>query len=102
MVFLPFFKSGSLRWGNVAGFHAPPGVHVSPTFIFAWFFPVLWNVIAIEAAACYVGECRGGARDATIALTPAGLFGVFIYIMTPLMFVAVLGLARTSADPITL
>ncbi len=102
MIFLPFFKSGSIHWGNVAGFHLPPHVHASPTFIFAWFFPILWNVIAMEAAACYVGECRGGARDAKIALTAEGLFGVFIYIMTPLMFVAVLGLALTSADPLTL
>jgi amino acid transporter len=71
-------------------------------FIAAWFFPILWNVIAMEAAACYVGECRGGARDAKIALTAEGLFGVFIYIGTPLMFIAVLGLALTTADPLTL
>src|SRR5216683_97593 len=102
MIFLPFFKPGSIHWGNIAGFHAPPGVHVSVTFIFAWFFPILWNVIAMEAAACYVGECRGGARDAKIALTAEGIFGMFIYIMTPIMFVAVLGLALTSADPLTL
>jgi amino acid transporter len=102
MIFLPFFKSGAVHWGNVAGFHVPPGVHVSPTFVFAWFFPILWNVIAMEAAACYVGECRGGARDAKIALTAEGLFGVFIYIMTPLMFVAVLGLALKTFDPLTL
>ncbi len=102
MIFLPFFKSGAIHWGNVAGFHVPPHVHVSPTFIFAWFFPILWNVIAMEAAACYVGECRGGARDAKIALTAEGIFGMFIYIMTPLMFVAVLGILLTSADPLTL
>jgi amino acid transporter len=102
MIFLPFFKPGSLHWHNVAGFHAPPGVHVNVTFIAAWFFPILWNVIAMEAAACYVGECRGGARDAKIALTAEGIFGMFIYIATPLLFVAVLGLALTSADPLTL
>ena len=102
MIFLPFFKPGSIHWNYVAGFHAPPHVVVTFTFICAWFFPILWNVIAMEAAACYVGECRGGARDAKIALTAEGLFGVFIYIMTPLMFVAVLGLALTSADPLTL
>jgi len=102
MIFLPFFKPGSIRWSNVAGFHAPPHVAVTVTFIFAWFFPILWNVIAMEAAACYVGECRGGARDAKIALTAEGLFGVFIYIATPLMFVAVLGVALTTADPLTL
>ncbi len=102
MVFLPFFKPHSLHWNFVAGFHLPPGTHASLTFICAWFFPILWNVIAMEAAACYVGECRGGARDAKIALTAEGIFGVFIYVMTPLMFVAVLGLSLASADPLTL
>jgi amino acid transporter len=102
MIFLPFFKPSSIDWGNVAGFHTPPGVHVSAVFIAAWFFPILWNVIAMEAAACYVGECRGGARDAKIALTAEGLFGVFIYILTPLMFVAVLGLSLSTFDPLTL
>jgi amino acid transporter len=102
MIFLPFFKSGSIHWGNVAGFHTPPGITLSATFIAAWFFPILWNVIAMEAAACYVGECRGGARDAKIALTAEGIFGMFIYIMTPLMFVAVLGVLLTSSDPLTL
>jgi amino acid transporter len=102
MIFLPFFKPSSIHWGNVAGFHTPPGVHVSAVFIVAWFFPILWNVIAMEAAACYVGECRGGARDAKIALTAEGLFGVFIYILTPLMFVAVLGLSLSTFDPLTL
>src|SRR5579859_4474848 len=87
MIFLPFFHPSVIHWGNVAGFHAPAGVHVSVTFVFAWFLPILWNVIAMEAAACYVGECRGGARDAKIALTAEGLFGMFIYIATPLMFV---------------
>jgi amino acid transporter len=102
MIFLPFFKSGAIHWHNVAGFHAPPHVAVTVTFVAAWFFPILWNVIAMEAAACYVGECRGGARDAKIALTVEGLFGMFIYILTPLMFVAVLGVLLTSADPLTL
>jgi amino acid transporter len=102
MIFLPFFKPGSIHWSNVAGFHAPPHVAVTVTFIFAWFFPILWNVIAMEAAACYVGECRGGARDAKIALTAEGLYGMFIYIATPLLFVAVLGVALTTADPLTL
>ncbi len=73
------------------------------TFICAWFFPILWNVIAMEAAACYVGECRGGARDAKIALTAEGLFGVFIYIATAAhVRRGARGLPLTSADPLTL
>ena len=99
MIFLPFFKPHSIHWGNVAGFHTPPGVTLSATFVAAWFFPILWNVIAMEAAACYVGECHGGARDAKIALTAEGIFGMFIYIMAPLMFVAVLGVLLSTSDP---
>src|SRR5947199_62536 len=91
-----------LGWAYVAGFHTAAGVPLSLAFICAWFFPILWNVIAMEAAACYVGECRGGARDAKIALTAEGIFGMFIYIATPLVFVAVLGLALSTADPLTL
>jgi len=102
IIFLPFFKPSSIHWSNVAGFHAPPHVLVTLTFVCAWFFPILWNVIAMEAAACYVGECRGGARDAKIALTAEGLYGMFIYIATPLMFVAVLGLSLSTFDPLTL
>ncbi len=75
----------------------------SPTFIFAWFFPILWNVIAMEAAACYVGECRGGARDAKIALTAEGVCTACSSTSRRrCMFVAVLGVALTTADPLTL
>lgn len=102
IVLFPFLKPSSIHWSNVAGFHLPAGIHGSPTFYFAWLFPILWNVIAMEAAACYVGECRGGARDAKIALTAEGLYGMFIYIMTPLMFVAVLGIALKTIDPLSI
>ena len=59
-----------------------------------------WSVLAMEAAACYIGECRDPARDAKIAMTAEGLFGFFIYVMIPVMFVAVLGVAE-SFDPLT-
>ncbi len=65
-------------------------------------FPITWNVIAMEAAACYVGECRNGPRDAKIAMTAEGIYGMLIYILTPLVFVGVLGAALTTADPLTL
>jgi amino acid transporter len=65
-------------------------------------FPITWNVIAMEAAACYVGECRDGPRDSKIAMTAEGIYGVFIYIMTPLVFVGVLGATLSSSDPLTL
>lgn len=101
LIFLPFFKSGTMNWSNVAGFHLPHGVTGSPAFFFGWMFPITWNVIAMEAAACYVGECRNGAKDAKIAMTVEGVYGVFIYILTPLVFVGVLGAASTF-DPLTL
>ena len=102
LVLLPLFKSGSFHWSNIAGFHTPAGVHENFTFIIAWMFPITWNVIAMEAAACYVGECRNGPRDAKIALTAEGVYGMLIYILTPLVFVGVLGAALSSADPLTL
>jgi amino acid transporter len=102
LIFLPFFKSGSFHSGNISGFHLPQGVHGSPAFFLGWTFPITWSVIAMEAAACYVGECRNPARDAKIAMTAEGIYGVSIYIMTPLVFIGVLGASISSADPLTL
>jgi amino acid transporter len=45
----------------------------------------------MEAAACYIGECREPVRDAKIALTAEGLFGLFVYTALPIMVLAVLG-----------
>ena len=39
----------------------------------------------MEAAACYIGECREPVRDAKIALTAEGLFGLFVYLTLPIM-----------------
>jgi amino acid transporter len=102
LVLLPLFKAGSFHWSYIAGFHAPKGTHADATFILAWMFPITWNVIAMEAAACYVGECRNGPRDAKIAMTAEGIYGMLIYILTPLVFVGVLGAALSSSDPLTL
>src|SRR2546425_28654 len=57
----------------------------------AFAFLLTWNVIAMEAAACYIGECKDPARDAKIALNLEGGYGVFIYTMIPVAFVLVLG-----------
>jgi amino acid transporter len=72
------------------------------TFFLAWVFVISWNALAMEAAACYIGECRDPARDAKIALTAEGLYGVFIYVATAVVFVGVLGASLQSADPLTL
>jgi amino acid transporter len=61
-----------------------------------------WNVIAMEAAACYIGECRNPGRDAPIAMNLEGGYGVFIYTVIPLVFLGVLGLkavAATATNP---
>jgi amino acid transporter len=100
LVFLPFFRSGSADFGNVSGFHLPDGVTGSVPLWASWIFVMTWSVLAMEAAACYIGECRDPARDAKIAMTAEGLFGFFIYVMIPVMFVAVLGVAE-SFDPLT-
>lgn len=45
----------------------------------------------MEAAACYISECQEPARDAAIAMTLSGLFGLFVYVALPIMILAVLG-----------
>src|SRR5262249_25572717 len=71
-----------------------------PAAYAAWIFIMIWSVFAMEAAACYIGECRNPHRDAKLALAAEGGFGFFIYSALPLMMVAVL---RTppSAHPMT-
>src|SRR3989442_110420 len=61
-----------------------------------------WNVIAMEAAACYIGECKDPDRDAKIAMNLEGGYGVFIYTMIPISFILVLGTSLRSADPKTI
>jgi amino acid transporter len=60
----------------------------------------------MEAAACYIGECRDPARDAKIAMTLEGSYGLFIYTLIPVGFVAVLGASQLSnpdlVDPNTM
>jgi amino acid transporter len=102
IVILPFFKPSSLHWHNAAGFHFASGVHGSFTLIMAWVFISTWSALAMEAAACYIGECKDPARDAKISLTAEGLYGLAMFTLIPLMFVVVLGSALKTADPLTL
>ncbi len=64
----------------------------------AYSFLLTWNVIAMEAAACYIGECRNPDRDAKIAMNLEGGYGVFIYTLVPVAFIVVLG-AQALSDP---
>jgi amino acid transporter len=100
LVFLPIFHPSTANFSNVSGFHLPDGVTGSIPLYASWIFVMTWSVIAMEAAACYIGECRDPERDAKIAMTAEGLFGFFIYVMIPVTLVAVLGAAK-SLDPLT-
>jgi amino acid transporter len=102
LVLLPLFKTGSFHWSYIAGFHFANPKSSGALFFLAWIFVISWNAVAMEAAACYIGECRDPRRDAKIALTAEGLYGVFVYIGTAVVFVGVLGTALSSADPLTL
>ena len=99
LVLLPLFRPESMHWSNVAGFHLASTASGSFSFYVAWIFVMSWSVLAMEAAACYIGECRDPVRDAKIAMTVEGLYGFFIYTMIPLAFIVVLG--TSQGDPLT-
>jgi amino acid transporter len=101
LVMLPIFKPSTFHWSNVAGFHFADHKTASISFLLAWLFIISWNGIGVEAAACYVAECRDPRRDAKIALTAEGIYGLFIYAATAIVFVAVLGATLTTSDPLT-
>jgi amino acid transporter len=101
LIILPLFKPSTFHWSNVAGFHFVNPKVATFAFVMSWLFVISWNGIGVESAGCYVAECRDPARDAKIALTAEGLYGLFIYAGTAIVFVAVLGSSLTSADPLT-
>ena len=101
LVVLPYFRPSILHGSNLSGFHFAAGVHGSPHLIFAWLFVMTWSVMAMEAAACYIGECRDPSRDAKIAMTAEGIYGFFIFIGIAISLVLVLGTAK-SVDPLTI
>jgi amino acid transporter len=99
-------------YSQLSGFPQVDGTSFfSNAFGHSWFiayvafaFLLTWNVIAMEAAACYIGECENPARDAKIAMNLEGAYGAFIYIMIPLSFVVILGaetLSSVGFDPNT-
>jgi amino acid transporter len=73
------------------GFFSGAFHHGWLTVAVAFSFLLTWNVIAMEAAACYIGETRNPDRDAKIAMNLEGAYGVFIYMMIPIAFIIVLG-----------
>src|SRR5438552_12410987 len=52
----------------------------------------------MEAAACYICECKNPERDAKIAMNLEGGYGLFIYTLIPVAFIIVLG-AEALSNP---
>jgi amino acid transporter len=108
------FNPGVADWGNLSGFHQLDGSSFFSgldgygwlTVYIAYSFLLTWNVIAMEAAACYIGECKDPERDAKIAMNLEGGYGLFIYTMIPVAFIIVLGATALSnpdlVDPNTI
>src|SRR2546423_186322 len=90
--------NGFTSWAYWLGWVPLAPLDKIPAVIYiAFSFLLTWNVIAMEAAACYIGECRDPERDAKIAMNLEGLYGLFIYTMIPVAFVVVFG--AHLADP---
>lgn len=100
------FNFKAADWSELRGFPQLDGTgffssidgHPWWLIYLAFAFPLLWTVIAYEAAACYIGECKRPAHDAKIAMSLEGGYGVFVYTMLPISFVVVLG-AKAISDP---
>jgi amino acid transporter len=100
------FNPSVVNFGELSGFkHLDGSSFFSDVSGFNWLqvyiaygFLLTWNVIAMEAAACYIGECANPDHDAKIAMNLEGGYGVFIYTLIPIAFIVVLG-AKALADP---
>src|SRR5437016_7835209 len=98
------FHPSVAHWGQLSGFHQLDGSsffsgafsHGWLTVYIAFSFLLTWNVIAMEAAACYIGECKNPERDAKIAMNLEGGYGLFIYTLISIGFITMLGAQRRS------
>lgn len=94
---------GVINWGNI--FPITAGIVKIGTpmdwllYVFPWFFISTWNALAMEATACYIGECKNPIRDAPRAMTAAAITGLIVYVMTPLSLLGVLGATSVASDP---
>jgi len=106
MTVLPLLRPSTIVLGNVLPFRLPDGrgaLTGAAIFLYLQYSALFtWNVIAMEAAACYLGECRDPRRDAPIAMNLEGGYGAFIYTMLPFSVLAVLGVGAIKADPLAL
>ncbi len=87
-----FNQLAGFKHTNGTGFFTSLYGHGWLTLYIAFAFLLTWNVIAMEAAACYIGETKNPDRDAKIAMNLEGGYGAFIYTLIPIAFVIVLGL----------
>ncbi|MBS2533955.1 APC family permease [Catenulispora sp. NF23] len=99
-ILLPLARPSKFHLAAVAGFHLPAGVHASFGLFVAWAFVMTWSVLAMEAAACYIGECREPTRDAKIAMSVEGGYGLFTFVFTAVVIVGVVGVT-VNVDPLT-
>lgn len=97
------FLTGDVSGANIWPPHLPDG---TPFFTGHSFFLFLqfsalftWNAIAMEAAACYIGECKNPDRDAPIAMNLSGGYGTFIYTFLPMAVLGVLGAKFIIGSP---
>src|SRR5206468_3114754 len=81
-----------------SSFFSGLGGHGWLTVYIAYSFLLTWNVIAMEAAACYIGECKDPERDAKIAMNLEGAYGLFIYTPIPIAFILVVVLAGGAVE----
>jgi len=86
-----FGQLTSLDHSTGGGFFSPAYGHSWWTIYIAFSFLLTWNVIAMEAAACYIGETKEPARDAKIALNLEGGYGLYVFTLIPIAFVLVIG-----------
>jgi amino acid transporter len=106
LAILPFLHPSTIHGGNVFPFNTPDGQglfsgHGIALSIQFWAL-LTWNVIAMEAAACYIAECKNPERDAPIAMNLEGGYGAFIYTLIPFSMLAVLGVKGVASDPLAL
>ena len=97
-----FSELANMKAVDGGGFFSNHFGHGWFTIYIAFSFLLTWNVIAMEAAACYIGETKNPDRDAKIAMNLEGAYGVFIYTLIPIAFVIVIGthaLGSTGTDP---
>ena len=91
---VPFF-TGDVQGSNIWPPNLPDGTAFLSShalFLYLQFSAIYtWNVIAMEAAACYIGECKNPDRDAPIAMNLSGAYGTFIYTFLPMAVLGVLG-----------